>query len=270
MVNCCENCLYADEMEDIYYLHLQKLIPPRNLWVGPYDSVQHFLRWPVEYRIFLQLLCGVNSQSNILEVGCNHGRTALGLVDLLDGNGRYIGFDILKEHIEFASRNFEAVNSNFQFIYADIFNSIYNPNGKIDPSTYRFPANNESIDVIYAASVYTHLLPQTVEHYFEETSRVLNRNGKAMFSFFILDDYLGVGESAHELYEFEHGLPNQLGVASKYIDRPEAVIAYSIFKIKEMAIKYNLKVEKIIHGYWSKIHSDAMHEQDLVVLARIN
>lgn len=260
---------YGWEMENVFYPHLASLIPDRNLWVGPSDSVQHFLRWPTEYRIFLQLLCGATSNSNYLEIGCNHGRTALGLVDLISEKGSYTGFDILKEHVDFAQNYFPLANGRMRFIYADLYNQVYNPTGTIDPLEYLFPAASEKIDVAFAASVFTHLLPATVEHYFAETERVLSSGGKALYSFFVLDNYIGPGKSAHDLYEFEYKLTDYPGVSVRFEDRPEAVIAYSLDAIEKMARAKGLKIESIIYGYWSLQHADAAHEQDLIVLSKV-
>jgi SAM-dependent methyltransferase len=256
-------------MENIYYSHLESLIPDRSLWVGPMDSVQHFLRWPTEYRIFLQHICGATANSRFLEIGCNHGRTALGLVDLISQEGSYVGYDILKPHIDFANSHFPLVNGRMKFVFADLFNQVYNPAGSIDPLSYIFPSANESIDVAYAASVFTHLLPETIEHYLEETARVLAPGGKAMYSLFILDYYAGVGESAHSLYEFEFPVVGHDGVAAKYHDRPEAVIAYSMEVLVRIARSKGLEIDSVVFGYWSTQHVSASHEQDLVVFHKI-
>ena len=256
-------------VDNVYYPHLNSLIPDRKLWVGPSDPIQHFLRWPTEYRIFLQLLCGATAHSNFLEIGCNHGRTALGLVDLIGKNGSYVGFDILKEHVDFARENFSRVNGQMRFVFADLFNQVYNPTGKLDPLEYKFPAENGKVDVAFAASVFTHLLPETIEHYLAETERVLSQEGKACYSFFVLDDYKAQGMSAHELYEFDHELIGYSGVGVKYIDRPEAVIAYSMETIGRMALSKGLRIQEVVHGYWSLQHSNAAHEQDLIVFCKV-
>jgi len=47
-----------DVADPALYHHWQEAVPPRHLWVGPEDPLNHFLRWPLEYRAYLPLLCG--------------------------------------------------------------------------------------------------------------------------------------------------------------------------------------------------------------------
>ena len=50
-------------------------------------------------------------------------------------------------------------------------------------SDYRFPCEEDAMDVVFAASVFTHMLPHTTSHYIRETARVLKRGGTCLFSF---------------------------------------------------------------------------------------
>jgi len=76
-----------------------------------------------------------------------------------------------------------------------------------DASDYRFPYDDASFDVVSAASVFTHMLPEAAERYFR-TARVLKRGGRAVFSCFLLDNDvagrerpLGFGRDA---FNFDH------------------------------------------------------------------
>lgn len=79
------------DWEPITWDDWERLIPPRSLWVGPADPLSHFLRWIWEYRAYLVLLCDLRSDSSVLEFGCNHGRTMLGLLSYLHPPGQYLG-----------------------------------------------------------------------------------------------------------------------------------------------------------------------------------
>jgi SAM-dependent methyltransferase len=123
----------------LLYAHWEPLIPPRQLWLGPSDPLLHFVRWPIEDRAYLTILCGMREEAWVLELGCNHGRTMLGLVDYLKPPGRYEGLDILKAEIQFAQTHIHAAYPHFNFTHADIHNSLYNPEGRLRPETTVFP-----------------------------------------------------------------------------------------------------------------------------------
>jgi FkbM family methyltransferase len=256
----------AGRWEPIFYEGWERVIPDRALWVGPNDPVAHFLRWPFEYRAYLTLLCGLKRNDTVLELGCNHGRTMLALLDYLRPPGRYEGLDILEPHIAYARDHIEALAPHFRFTLADIYNDAYNPTGTQDASDYQFPYEGNSFNCAYAASLFTHLLPPATANYLRETRRVLKPGGSCLYSFFILDFYGGPGTSAHSLYEFDGRLEGVEGVGVRDVNTPGAVIAYTRGRVEEMAADAGLSVNKILPGYWSAQGDYAVNEQDLVVL----
>lgn len=253
--------------DPIFYEDWERLIPPRSMWPGPEDPVAHFLRWPFEYRAYLTLLCGLQRDHCVLELGCNHGRTMLGLIDYIRPPGRYEGLDILAPHIAFANEHIHNPLPAFSFTHADIHNDAYNPTGTEDAATYRFPFEDATFDCAYAASLFTHLLPDAVENYLRETRRVLKPGARCLYSFFVLDFYGGTGTSAHPLYEFDGALPGEQGVGVRDVTRPAAVIAYSQERLSALAGAAGLTVEHVLPGYWSARGEYAVNEQDLVVLS---
>ncbi len=261
-----ENVTDCRTWEPIVWANWEKLIPPRSLWVGPQDPVMHFFRWVWEYRAYLTLLCGLRRDSAVLELGCSHGRTALGLLDYLTLPGRYEGLDIVAPQIEFAQRQITPEFPNFKFTVADIRNDIYNPHGSVSAEEFWFPYEAGSFDVVYAASLFTHLLPLAAEHYFQETRRVLKPGGRCLFSFFVLDYYRGTGTTAWSGYEFDHSLPNCEGTAVHDPARPEAVLAFRKQTIENLAERANLRLVDVLPGIWSRSVPYSINEQDLVLL----
>ena len=247
----------------------EPLVPPRELWVGSADPFLHFVRWIWEYRAYLTLLCGLRSDSAVLELGCNHGRTALGLIDYVAPPGRYEGLDILAGEIEFAQGSIQRARPHFRFTHADVRNDAYNPGGALEAATFRFSWADASFDVVYAASLFSHLVPAAAANYLRESRRVLAPGGKCLFSFFVLDFYRGRGSSAHELYEFEHPLPGHAGVAAHDAAAPEALLAYRREAVEAMAAAAGLRVERVLPGYWSKSSPLAVNEQELVLFAAV-
>jgi SAM-dependent methyltransferase len=248
---------------------LEGLIPPRELWVDPSDPLYWFFGYPWEYRAYLTLLCGMQKDASVLELGCNHGRTMLMLLKYLEPPGRYEGLDILPKHIEFAQKNIHAQYPLANFTLADVFNGWYNPHGKHKAADYRFPYADNSFDIVYAVSVYTHLSPPDAANYLKESRRVLRQEGRCLFSFFILDYYRGPGTPTCPSFEFKYSMDGYDDVALYNKEIPESVIAYKISLIKQMAERARLRIKQIIPGYWSKTHKTGVNEQDLVLLESI-
>jgi SAM-dependent methyltransferase len=239
------------------------LVPPRGLWVGPNDPFVHFVRWPLEYRVYLPLLANLGSDGSVLEIGCHHGRTMLGLVDYLKPPGRYAGFDIMPAQIAFAQQHIQARYPHCTFTLADVHSAVYQPAGRLRPEDYRFPYDDASFDCVYAASVFTHLTPGATANYLRESRRVITSRGRCVFSFFVLDYYQDRGATR---YEFDHPLPGHSGVAVRDPQNPENRIAYDTGTITRLATDAGWEVERIVPGYWSNRGGVSVNEHELVIL----
>jgi len=244
----------------------EELTPGRELWQDPDEPISHYYRWIWEYLAYLTLLCDIKRDSRVLEIGCHHGRTSRGLLQLLRSPGQYRGFDVDAAQIAEATRILTSRFPNFQYSQVNVFNRHYNPGGTIPASKFIFPYPDKMFDCVYAASVFTHLLPPETENYFKETSRVLAPKGKALFSFMVLDFYQGSGTSTSPNYEFDHAYEHNAGIAVKFAEYPDNLIAYSRDRIEEFARNAGLRILRIIPGLWSNNPGTAVNEQDLVLL----
>lgn len=246
----------------------RRLTPPRRLWQDPKESVSHYYRWIWEYLAYLQLLCDVRRESKVLEIGCHHGRTSRGLLHYLRHPGGYWGFDVVRAQVEEATRRITAVSGGFIYAHADVYNRYYNPGGTIAAADFVFPYDEEMFDCVFAASVFTHLLPQETANYFCQTRRVLKETGKALFSFFVLDHYRGPETTISPHYRFDNDFRGDPQVRVKLPEYPDAAISYSRQRILEYAGQAGLKVLRIVPGLWSNSPGIAANEQDLVILSR--
>lgn len=244
------------------------LVPPRSLWLDPRASIQHYYRWIWEYLAYLTLLCDLRRDAAVLELACSHGRTALGLVGYLRSPGRYCGLDVDRRSLDEARERIGRRHHNFDFVFADVLNNNYNPCGAEPASTYVFPFADASFDVIYAASLFTHLLPDEARNYFRQSHRVLKAGGRCLFSVIVLDHYRGHGTTiTPAVYEFNHDL--EKGVAVRDLERPHALIGYSLEWLSSCASQAGLRLVRVLPGYWSNNYSDvAVNEQDLLLLTR--
>ncbi|MGH8070492.1 MAG: class I SAM-dependent methyltransferase [Candidatus Entotheonellia bacterium] len=246
----------------------EAVIPPRQLWIGPRDSISHYYRWVWEYLAYLTLLCDLRRDARVLELGCGHGRTAHGLLGYLADPGCYYGLDVDRLRIQYAQAHIQSRHPNFSFIWADVHNAYYNPQGRTAAASYSFPFQDEAFDVIYAASLFTHLLPEEICHYFWESHRVLRPGGKCLFSIFIYDHYRGAGTTMSPLYEFNHALPGHPGVAVRDPTHPDALVGYSLETLESFVAGAGLRLLRVLPGLWSRSPGLAVNEQDLLLLCR--
>jgi SAM-dependent methyltransferase len=244
----------------------ESLIPPRELWTGPDDPIGHYFRWIWEYLAYLTLVAGLRRDDSVLEIGCGHGRTARGLLFYLRSPGRYVGLDIDRAKIADARQRITARWPTFDFQFADVRNAHYNPSGAVDSEHFVFPFADGEFDVIYAASLYTHLLPPETANYFRECRRVLKPGGRCLFSVFLLDHYRGRGTTTSPNYEFEHPLPGHEGVAVQDVEHPDNAIAYRESVLRRLADDAGFDVAQILPGLWSESPGFAVNEQDLILL----
>lgn len=81
-----------------------------------------------------------------------------------DVRGTYDGVEIHRDAVEWCQRTITSADPRFRFHRADVVSSAYNPDGLVPSFEYTFPFPDQSFDFIFLASVFTHMLPESVEH----------------------------------------------------------------------------------------------------------
>lgn len=251
-----------------------ELVPPIELMRQEgIDVLEDWFRWAEEWSVLLRVYGCLTRTSSVLEIGCGLGRIAFPLrYVLLEGS--YDGFEICKYKVDFLQRTFEEKYANFRFVWANVRNTYYNPAGTIAPQDYTFPYDNDSFDLVFAASVFTHMLPEAAERYFRESARVLKPGGRAVFSCFVLDNYvrgqqrpLGFGREA---FNFDH----KLGAygddfATVVPSNPEQMTAYSQRFLERFVAGAGMSpVQHPLPGFWSGSQPNWIGMQDLLVLTK--
>ena len=250
------------------------LVPPLPLMrtEGIY-VMEEWFRWAEEWSVLLRLFGGISFESKVLEIGCGLGRIAFPLRYILSAKGSYDGFEICEDKIKFLKSTYKTFHPNFNFIWANVHNTYYNPNGKIQAKDYTFPYNSNSFDLIYAASVFTHMLPEAAENYFKEAARVLRPAGRIVFSCFILDNYtpnqprpLGFARAG---FNFDHHYKSyEENFAISNPDNPEEMTAYALVYFEKLASIAGLTIEKSVIGLWSGKNSNWISSQDLLIMTK--
>ena len=112
----------------------------------------------------------------VLDIGCGCGRTARFL--MLRPDIRYVGFDVFKPATEWADKHLVPLApGRLRFEHFDAYSAHYNPRGAKKAIDIRFPVDDGTVDVAFAASLFTHLLEPDAVHYLEESARCLRRGG---------------------------------------------------------------------------------------------
>ncbi len=118
----------------------------------------------------------------VLDIGCGCGRIARVLVNNRHIT-RYIGFDVIPENIKWCQQFIQEPHpGRFEFYHYDLYSKEYNASARLRVQDLRFPCPDSSIQVTFAASVFTHLLENDARHYLREIRRTLVPGGKALLS----------------------------------------------------------------------------------------
>jgi len=207
--------------------------------------------------------CHLMPHDKVLDVGCGIGRMAVPLTRYMNQEGKYEGFDVFPEGIKWCKKRITKKYPNFQFQLANIFNGEYNPGGKLKASEYSFPYEDRSFDFVFATSLFTHLVPDDLENYISEISRVLKKEGRCLLTFFLINKIsLELGEKGKNRRNFIKNNENYF-VENKKI--PEQAIAYKEECVLAVLEKNFLQIKKPIkYGSWSG-RSEFLSAQDIIV-----
>jgi cyclopropane fatty-acyl-phospholipid synthase-like methyltransferase len=114
-------------------MNIYNFIPPENIqtWVGPFKDAKLFIESGRQTFNLLKDYAKLSPSHTVLDAGCGCGRVALHLLDYFNDAGRYYGFDICREHIEWCSKKIPQSFPNFHFTHIDVKKKLYNPTGKL-------------------------------------------------------------------------------------------------------------------------------------------
>jgi SAM-dependent methyltransferase len=198
----------------------------------------------------------------VLDIGSGIGNLALGLIGYLRGG--YDGIEIHPEAVWWCQRAITRRHPTFRFHRADLVSRAYNPNGRVTASTYRFPFPDQGFDFIFLGSVFTHMLPDAVEHYVREISRLLAPGGVCVASYFLLNDETRTGVDAGRSF-MSFRVEHPSGLCRLHdATMPEAAVALEETFVRRIHEQAGLRIRDIRRGRW---WSDQPHDQDVLTVA---
>lgn len=240
------------------------VIPSRGkVFIGSGD----FIVRGQEQLFFLKEYAHLLPYHSVLDVGSGIGRTAVALTGYLTASAKYEGFDVVKDGIDWCNNNISSKYSNFRFTHTEVINDLYNLSGT--PATsFRFPYPDDTFDVVFLFSVFTHMGKSEVEHYLREIHRVLKSGGRCLGTYFIYTT--DIEESiANRNSSFSFPIKRE---GHRLMDEKveSANVAFPTEGLQSMVHSAGLRWEAKYDGYWKdQGFKRTGHDfQDIVVLSK--
>jgi ubiquinone/menaquinone biosynthesis C-methylase UbiE len=197
---------------------------------------------------------GLHDGQTVVDIGCGIGRNATALFRRFGDAIDYRGFDIIRHGVTWCRKHFERMSDRYRFERADIYNSAYNPLGRLQASAYIFPYPDEFADVVFATSVFTHMQPDAVDWYITESSRILKPGGLVYFTCFIL------GKAS---FSFSHHRGN---CSVEDAAEPDGVVAYRLDWVKAALARAGFGEPRLVRASWRDgLGSVSASFQDIMV-----
>jgi SAM-dependent methyltransferase len=202
---------------------------------------------------------GLVPTDHVLDIGCGNGRVAEQLAPILKGRGAYTGFDISRTAIRACRRRFAGRNMGFEHL--DVWNGEYNAKGRVAEIDTVFPADDGSVDLAFATSVFTHMRMPGVRRYLAESARVLKPGGRLAFTVFALEP----ARAASAMFDFRPFDETSAVIDQRY---PERAIAHRREVLEAALAQAGFIIAGAYHGVWAP---PATYDggQDLFVAVKI-
>lgn len=213
--------------------------------------------------------------NQLLDVGCGTGLLAIAAEPFLHGGGQYTGLDVMTKDIAYCRKTYP--KDRYNFVHFDLKNPLYaagQADAKVD-----WPIDSGSKDMITALSVWTHLDESDSIYYLKEVARVLKPGGKAIITFFLMDEHYDAAlpkkdDSVADFYNTprskwiysEPAYDSKEWFTTKWAGVPEAAIGVVPSGFDRMVAESGLKVAEYYPGNWKD--RPGMYFQDVVVFEK--
>jgi len=272
---------------DSIYVRLdrQNIRRSRNITLIPNEKYRKggkysYAEWAHVIGIF-QTLINQNlknkENANILDVGCGTGLLAIASEPFLSSNSKYVGIDVVPIDIEFCRNHYD--HSKFSFDLLSVLNPAYNPKGCDKKEKWDLADN--VFDLVTALSVWTHFDEEDAKFYLKEVYRVLKPGGRAIITFFYLNDLYNRKLSLENknISDF-HMTPvgkwifnvavkdSKEWLTPEWVNVPENAIGITEKGLDIMTKESGLNVISIHNGNWKEI--PGMFFQDIIIFEKPN
>lgn len=247
----------------LYYLNNPELPIPQDSLISSIGG--GFNNIGIEYLTYFTELGGLKSGDNVLDAGCGVGRMAYTLAYYLGPSGRYEGFDVMPDVIQWAQSEITPRYPNFIFQQIPVYNQHYNPGGTLLGKDIVFPYEDSRFDLAILTSVFTHMQGAELRRYLSELFRVIKPGGRCLCTCFLLnaesESLIEQGVSTEEIrYELAD-------CYTSHPDNPEKAIGYKEEVLTNWIREIGFTLTGKYYGNWCK-RKDSLSFQDILVLER--
>ncbi len=130
---------------------------------------------------------GYTKNTSILDIGCGFGRLPIGILDVL-GAAEYTGIDVNPIAIEWCQKHIGKSHKGFNFIEMNVQNDRYNPSGLPLNEDFQFEFSDNTFEVAYLYSVFSHMVSEDLRIYLKDLNRILTDRGRVFFTAFAEED----------------------------------------------------------------------------------
>jgi len=188
-----------------------------------------------EFVEYLKLLLGLKSEHRVWDIACGCGLLELAL-ESAGWRGQLVGVDIHKPCITWARRSISKRIPSFQFVHANIYNEDYWPYGHLSTKEWFSIFGASDFDIAILKSLFTHMLPEELSVYLQQISARLSPGGKAILTFFILNEEQERLEQKNSI-RFIAPSPDSV-YAVKQLLVPTAAVAYTeAYLVEELVLQ---------------------------------
>jgi SAM-dependent methyltransferase len=240
----CATSAYTFDVEVVESLHRKppKPLPPEGIPLPPLEMRR--LVGPTDPAYFentsggfVEPLVPPENYESVFDFGCGCGRLARQLLQQHERPRRYLGIDLHAGMISWCRQNLTPIDDNFEFLHHDVRHP-WNP-GDEKPRVAPFPALDNSVSLVLAHSVFTHLTEDQANHYLAECARVLKREGVVYSTWFLFDksDFPMLHDSRNALYADYEDPSGVVIFAKEWLKERSANVGLAIYAVEPPAIR---------------------------------
>ncbi|HXZ94580.1 MAG TPA: class I SAM-dependent methyltransferase [Dehalococcoidia bacterium] len=249
---------------------------PDEIWGEVGDNC---VNWVYQQGFFAALIkCFSQNESlKIIDFGCGHGKLAPISVFFTHPQGEYLGVDINGSYINYCNRKYAQL-PRVKFHVSNDYNPLYSPKQQSAGAGSRaygedWPVAADSVDVLIAVSIFTHLQETDAFGYVNKIYTILKPNALAMLTCHIVEEprkqpgfIFNYNPFLVSLFRFATPLPTSNNWFTSNPALPESGIAINMAGLNSL-IQGKFKIELIMRG--SATGGQDPFPQDVVVLRKL-